>query len=800
MIRNYIAVVIRNIKAHPLSHGIKSLSLAIGFAVNLIIYLFVSEEISFDTFHQNRDNIVRIYTEPHYAGSNVEKVAITMGWIAPALKSDFPEIVNATRFWNKGNVVINNGDKQFLIENVSAVDSTFLQIFDFPLFAGDKKTALELSHSIVITEETATKFFDDPIEALGKNLTINNEEFKITAILKSIPENSHLQFSALISISIYSKRDPMFLPTWDGSFLNTYIELHDATQLTVLESKLPDFLTRHTGKKDLTKDVTLKLQQLPEIHLKSSDIEHDYNNYHKFNNLYITLFIAIGLFVLVIATLNFVNLTIASAASRWKEVGVRKSIGARRSTLFGQFIFESSMAAIASLILSLGFVSLFLPYLNKAIDRNLDFNHLFDNITVVTFSLITPVAIGILAGIYPATYITAFKVIPALKGIARSTNGGNRMSHSMVIIQFAIAIGMIIGTIAVTQQLSFIKNSDVGFNKDQIVLLPMNPEVNEKFETLKTEWLRHTHIAGVTASSQRIGNNFNGWGFKIQLDSGLYSFSPSNINVDYDYLNVYQIELEDGRNFSRDIASDMGRGFIINQTMLKNLNLKNPIGTQAGHAWYEDNNLGTIIGVTKDFNYNSLHNKIGMLAMVCHPEWGYEEISIRIDGAHVQESLDEIRAVWSKNINTHPFHYTFLDEHFKTLYRSDQQMGWSIMVLAGTAILIACMGLFGLVAIVAQKRLKEIGIRKTLGATSVQITSMLVSSFARPMIISFVMVCPIAYYFLGIWLRNFSYRIQLDVWIFLEGGIIALAVALLTISYHTIKAAFGNPVEWLRSE
>lgn len=800
MIRNYIAVAIRNIKANPLSHGIKSLSLAIGIAVNLIIYLFVSEEFSFDAIHHNRGNIVRVYTEPHYAGSNVEKVAITMGWIGPVLNSDFPEVVNATRFWNKGDLVMNNADKQFLIENVSAVDSTFLEIFDFPLLAGEEKTALQNPYSITISEETAAKFFENPIEALGKSLTINNEAFKITGILKSIPENSHLQFSALISISTYSKSDPMFLPTWDGSFLNTYVQLHDASELTALESKLPDFLVRHTGKKDLAKDVTLKLQPLSEVHLSSSDIEHDYNNYHKFNGLYIKLFIAIGLFVLAIASLNFVNLTLAGASGRWKEVGVRKSIGARRFNLFGQFIFESTIATILSLILSLGFVSLFLPFLNNTIDRNIDFMNLFgDGLVVVTIFSI-PIVIGVLAGIYPATYIASYKIIPALKGTAQNKGGGNRVSQGMVIVQFSIAIGMIIGTIAVTQQLSFMKNSDIGFNKDQIVLLPMNPEVNQKFGTLKTEWLRNTHIAGVTASSQRIGNNFNGWGFKVQLDSGLYSFAPANINVDYDYLKVYQIELEEGRNFSRDIASDKGRGFIINETMLKDLNLKNPIGTQAGHAWYEDNNLGTIIGVAKDFNYNSLHNKIGMLAMVCHPEWGYEEISIRIDGANMQESLSEIKNVWDKNINTHPFNYTFLDEHFKALYRSDQQMGWSITMLAGTAILIACMGLFGLVAIVAHKRLKEIGIRKTLGASSFQITTMLANSFARLMTIAFVLVCPIAYYLLNAWLQNFSYRIHLEVWVFVAGGLIALAVAFLTISYHTIKAAFGNPVEWLRSE
>ena len=799
MLRNYLLISFRNMRLSPLYAFINMFSLAIGLSTCLIIYLFISDELSFDSFHSKRESIYRIYTEPHYAGSSVKKVALTMGWVGPLMASDFTDISNFTRYWKMGKMVFKRGQEQFLVNDVASVDSTFLDVFDFQLVAGNRTTVLDEPNAVVLTEETAAKFFKHPFEAVGNSITIRDSEFQITGVLKQIPENSHLHFDALQSISTYSRKDPTFTPKWEGSFLNTYVVLQPGANKNELESKFGDFLVRHTGKKDFEKDITLLMQSLSDVHLGSMVIEHDYNNHRRFNGSYIAVFKTIGIFILLIACVNFMNLTTARASYRWKEIGIRKSVGAKKLQLFGQFIFESTLLAMLALVLSVLLDALFLPFLNNLIGRQLTLTSLLANGMQIWVMIIITLGLGLLTGIYPSFYITSFNVMSVLKGGTKS-EGKSVFQSSLVVLQFALAIAMIIGTLAVTKQLSFMKNSDIGFDKEQIMLLHMNAEVNQKFETLKTELLRNSLIKGATASSQRIGNNFNAWGFKVRMDTGVYSFTPSNVNVDYDYLKVYSIELKEGRNFSKNFLTDKGKAFIINETMEKELRMKDPVGTPAGHAWYENDSLGAIIGVAKDFNYNSLHAKIGMLALVCHPEWGYDEMSVKIDGAHAQEAIAAVKEIWDKNISTYPFSYTFLDEHFDNLYQSDQQLSSVVTITAAFAILISCIGLFGLVAITTKKKVKEIGIRKVLGASGIQIATMLSTSFTKLIAISFVIVSPLTYYFLSEWLETFSYRVSIDLWLFISGGLIAILIALVTISYNIIRSARENPVNSLRYE
>jgi putative ABC transport system permease protein len=799
MLRNYSIVSFRNIKISPLYSLINIFSLAIGLASCLAIYLFISDELSFDSIHSKKSSIYRVYAVPHYSGNGTQKIALTNAWTGPSLPDDFPEVASFTRYWTQGKMAFKNGTDQFLINNVAAVDSTFLKIFDFDLLSGNHATALDEPNSVILTEQTALKFFKNTDEAIGRTLTIRDAEYKITGVLKNIPENSHLRFDALLSISTFSHSDRMFSATWEGSFLNTYLELQPGADKNELESKFKDFWSRHTGIKDPDKLTTLSLQSLQDVHLQSSDIEHDYNNYRKFNGSYLKVFGIIGIFILLIACVNFMNLTIARASHRWKEIGVRKSVGAKKAQLFGQFIFESIMLAVFASLLAITLDVFFVPFLNQLTGRQLLLSSLLDYPVQLVLIVLITFGIGLLTGIYPSFYMTSFSVTSVLKGGIK-TQGKSIFQNSLVVLQFALAIGMIIGTLQVTQQLSFIKNTDIGFTKDQILLLEMNKEVNQKFDVLKTEWLRNRSIAGVTASSQRLGNNLNGWGFKVKTDTGVYNFVPSNLNVDFDYLKVYSIKLTDGRDFSRDFLSDKGKAFIINETMARELHMKNAVGTPAGQAWYENDSLGAVIGVAKDFNYNSLHSKIGMLAMVCQPQWGYDEISIKIDGAQAAETIAAIKGVWDKNISSYPFNYSFLDEHFNNLYRSDQQMSWVVTIMAAFAILISCMGLFGLVAIITKKKIKEIGIRKTLGASGFQIITMLSTSFTKLVVVSFIVVSPVTYYLLSKWLENFSYRIGINPWQFLLGGFIAILIALITISYHTFRSARENPVKALRYE
>jgi putative ABC transport system permease protein len=395
--------------------------------------------------------------------------------------------------------------------------------------------------------------------------------------------------------------------------------------------------------------------------------------------------------------------------------------------------------------------------------------------------------------------MTSFNMARVLKG-GNKGEGRSLFRSGLVVVQFGLALAMIVSTLIVVQQLSYMKNADIGFNKDQIMLVDMNQEANKKFETIKQELLKNSVIKGVTASGQRLGNNFHQWGFKVKADTGVMEITPSNVNVDYDYLKVYGIQLAEGRDFSKDNASDNGRSFIINETFAKELGLKETVGTPAGHGWYHNDSLGTIIGVVKDFNFNSLHYKVNTLEMVVHPEWGYDELSVKIDGARTEDAIALVKDIWEKQVTSYPFDYSFLDEHFEKLYQSDKQMSAVVSVMAGLAILISCMGLFGLAAITTEKKTKEIGIRKALGATEAQITLLLSRNFAWLIVLSFIIVSPITYYFLSGWLENFAYRIGINPFLFLLGGAIAMVIALLTISYHTLRSARANPVKALRYE
>src|SRR6478609_406929 len=631
MLQNYLSIALRNIRKGPLYAFINIFSLAIGLAACLIIYLFIKDEGSFDAFHTRKADLYRLDEVQNFTGTNLQKVALNMPGMGPAMVADYPEIITFTRFWSRGSQLFKKGDQQLLVENVRAVDSTFLDIFDFELLAGDRSTVLDEPFAILLTEETALKFFDSYEAAVGNTITIREEEHKIAGVLKDIPENSHLQFDALISIPTQTCNDPEFNNRWGGNFLNTYLQLQPGTDIKKLESKFPDFMVRHTGDKDINKFYTLFLQRLQDVHLASTDIEHDYNNYRKFNGKYLDVFFVIGVFILLIAAVNFMNLTTARASHRWKEIGVRKTVGAKKTQLFSQFIFESTLLAIIALLAAMLLDLLFVPLLNDLIGRQLSMTSLFAYPVEVLMMFIVTLGLGLLTGIYPSFYMTSFNLARMMKGGGR-VEGKSLFRSSLVVVQFGLALAMIVSTLIVLQQLYFMKNKDIGFNTDQIMLIDMNKEANDKFEMLKTELLRNPNVIGVTASGQRLGNNFHQWGFKVKADTGVMQITPSNVNVEYDYLKVYGIKLKEGRDFSKTNLSDNGKGFIINESFAKELGLKETVGTPAGHDWYHNDSLGTIIGVAEDFNFNSLHHKINTLSMVVHPEWGYDEMSVKIGG------------------------------------------------------------------------------------------------------------------------------------------------------------------------
>jgi putative ABC transport system permease protein len=799
MIKNYFLIALRNMRQSLMYSFINVSSLAIGLAACVVIYLFIQDERSFDTLHSKKENIYRLDEVQNFTGTNVQKVALSMPGMGPTIKEEFPEVIQFTRYWTRGPQLMQHGESRFIIENVATVDSAFLEIFDFTLQHGDRQTALDAPYSILITEETALKFFKSPSEALNNSLKLRDREYKITGILDDIPENSHLQFDVLVSISTYTSESPDFNSRFGSNFLTTYFLLTPNANIAAMEQKFPAYLQRRMDNPDITKYYTLFLQRLSDVHLASNDIEHDYNNYRKFNGEYLDVFTIVGFFILLIAAVNFMNLTTARSSHRWKEIGVRKTVGAKKVQLFFQFIFESILLAFIAIILALLIDVLALPLLNDLIGRKLSLWQALQAPLNIIYVVLLTAGLGLLTGIYPAFYMTSFNMARVLKGGGKADRKSVFRS-TLVVVQFGLALAMIVSTFIVVQQLSYMKNKDIGFDKDQMMLIDMNSEANQKFETLKNELQASRLVQGVTASGQRLGNNFHQWGFKVKADTGIMNITPSNVNVDYDYLKVYGIKLKEGRGFSRDHASDNGRAFIINESFAKELGIKKIIGTPAGHNWYHNDSLGTIIGVTEDFNFNSLHYKINTLSMVVHPDWGYDEMSVKIDGANVEEAIAFVKQTWDRHVPSFPFSYSFLDEHFETLYRSDRQMSAVVTIMAVLAILISCMGLFGLTAITTERKTKEIGIRKTLGASEGQITFILARNFTLLIALSFVLVSPVTWWLLAQWLESFAYRVEINPAIFALGGVVALVIALGTISYHTLRAARANPVKALRYE
>lgn len=806
MLKNYVKIAFRNLLKQNLYSFINIFSLSLGIAACIIIYLFVHDEEGFDQFNTKVDHIYRLEEVQSFTGTNVQNVALSMPGMGPNLLAEFPEVINYTRFWGRGKQLYEFEDKRITIEKTVAVDSTFLKIFDFELLQGDKNTALDEPNTIVLTQETALKLFPSIDEALGKILTFSSSTLKVTGVCENVPENSHLQFDALMSITTNTRENQEFNNRWGSNFLVTYLELTDDVDLNNMHSKFPNFLLKHMpadeGETDDVNDYyKLYVKSLSDVHLASTQVEHDYHNYRKFNGSYINIFKIAGVFILLIACFNFMNLTTARASYRWKEVGVRKSIGAKYNQLFWQFILESLLLAFIALLFAFAISFIFTPVINDAIGRSMNIAHLFGNWKIVLLLVSLTIPLGVLSGIYPSLILTSVKPAMILKGGAMK-GGKNLFQNSLVVVQFGLAISMIISTLVVLQQIKFINSKDLGFDKDQIVLIDMNGNANESFTTLKNELQTNPKVLGVTASGQRIGNNFHQWGYKVKTDTAVTNYTPSNVNVDFDFLKVYGIDLLEGRDFDESIFTDNGLAFIINESLAKDLgiSLDKIVGTPAGHSWYHEDSLGAIIGVVKDFNFNSLHYKINTLSMVVHSEWGYSECSIKISGDDIQETLAEIERTWTAQVPDWPFEYSFLDDHFEELYRSDQQMSTVVSIMAILSVLIACMGLFGLAAITTEKRTKEIGIRKVLGANLFQINVVLAKNFILLVLVSFILFIPLTVMLLNYWLQNFAYKVELSPIIFLGGGIISILIALATVSYHTIRSALKNPVDTLRYE
>jgi putative ABC transport system permease protein len=802
MFKNYLKTAWRNLWKNKGFSAINIIGLAIGMAACIIIMLFVFYEKSFDGIHKK--NIYRLNEVQKFEGMVApQNVALSMFPMGPTLKNEFPEVKNFTRLNDFENVVLTYNDKKVSIAKMFWTDSTFFEIFDFGLLKGDKVTALEKPGSVVLTTESAAKIFgkEDP---MGKTVTYYGNDtlsFVVTGILKTIPKNSHLQFDGLFSINTVADANDM--NNWGSNWLVTYLELAEGANIASMEKRFPAYLKKHMSE-DNWKHYELFLQPLKEVHSNSMNITHDYHNFQKFDKSYTYLFSIIALIVLVIACINFMNLSTAKSAGRAKEVGIRKSIGAERFQLAFQFIGESVLLSLLALVMAILMVKLLLPYVIQLSQRNLDLPLLSDP-KLLLIILAGTVLTGVVAGLYPAAYLSSFQPTKVLKGSLESGKNKGIFRNILVVGQFTSAVFLMIATVFAIKQLRYMQTSDPGFNREQVMIIPLNSKSSKKYDALKEEILKSSFVSGVTASTQRLGNNLHQSGVKFVGDGPERQLTSSRILVDHDFLDLYNISLVVGTKFSKDLQNKAGGSVIINESLARELlkdnsksGVQSLIGKRFGFGWVDT--LGTIVGVAKDFNFNSLHHKIETLFMLYTKNVGYSEISVKIKGSDAKQSIAHIESAWKKVVDDEPLQYSFLDEHFNELYKSDMQVSEIVGVLAVLAIIISCLGLFGLASYSAERRVKEIGIRKVLGASVQNVVSLLSTDFIKLVLIANLIAWPIAWFALHTWLQDFAYRIEISWWIFISAGICAVLIALLTVSFQAIKAAIANPIKSLRSE
>ena len=799
MFKNYFKTAWRNLWKNKVYSAINVIGLSIGMAACIAILIFVSYERSFDNFHTK--NIYRLNEVQKFEGMvAAQKVALSMYPMGPTLRAEFPEVKNFTRINAAGNTPLDYGDKRVYIKRVCFVDSTFLSIFDFKLLQGDRNTALEKPNSIVLTKEMAENFFgkENPI---GKRLTSyrrnDTTELLVTGVLENVPQNSQLQFNALIPFRTIE--NPDWMNNWGGNWLNTYLELAPNTDIAALEKKFPAYLKRHMTNENW-KNYELFLLPLSKVHGGASDIGLDNFNYQQFDENYTNIFFIIALVVLLIACVNFMNLSTARSAERAREVGVRKSIGAFRWQLSIQFIGESIMLSFIALFFAVILVKAFMPAIENLSGRQLEFP-IFTSWKLAVALIGGSIVLGILSGLYPSAYLSSFQPVKVLKGSTGTGRNKSLLRNVLVVTQFASAIFLIIATTFALRQLNFMKNKSTGFDREQVVNIPLNRAAGQHYSVLKKELLQSTLVSGVTASQDILGSHLDQSGIEFRGDGPKRELTSTRLIVDPDYVNLYKIQLVEGKNFSADSAAN-GREYIINQSLAKELlkdNTKAEFSSLLGKQFGFDS-TGQIIGIAKDFNFNSLHHKIETMFMLNQTQWGFSNLSVKINGNRAKDALTHIESVWKKVCVGIPYEYQFLDDHFKEVYRADSQISTIVGTLAILAIIISCLGLFGLASYAAEKRVKEVGIRKVLGASLQHIVFKLSKDFLKYVLIAALIALPLSWFAVNKWLEDYAYRVNISWWIFLGAIVLALLIALITISFQAIKAAIANPVKSLRTE
>ncbi|HET6252924.1 MAG TPA: ABC transporter permease [Puia sp.] len=796
MFKNYFAVTWRTVTRHKLYSAINIIGLATGMAACIIILLFGYYEKSFDGMHHR--NLYRLNELEKFSTGISQKVAESSFRIGPALKAEFPEVLDYCRVEVNSQYEMTSGEKRVFFPRTYFVDTSFLRMLDFPLLEGDRQTALQMPNSIVLTESASRKLFGTA-DPLGKTVSHFGDDtllFTVTGILKDVPANSQFQFDALQSFNTPFKPDWAHRSRENGTG-NTYLELAPKTDMTALESKFRN----HQSRRDEQMQSELFLLPLRDVHAGAADILYDDINYQKFDNRYTKILMAIGLLVLLIACINFVNLSTARSAERAKEVGIRKTIGASRLQLGFQFLCEAVLLSLIALVIALGLVDLALPYVDNLSGRDLSsIFSLHPGVVVAVF--IGTVLLGLLSGLYPAIYLSSFQPVKVLKSEGDTVKGKGTFRNILVVGQFASAIFLMIATTLVFRQLNYMEKQDPGFDRDQVITIPLHGSTSGKFALLKDELSASPLVTGMTGAQDHLGGPLGTLGFGFWPgNKPMQVLFATGLFVSPDYLSFYKIRLVEGRSFSPD-TSGYRHEFIINETLARQL-LKDEPGKAM--SWligkhFGDDTLCRIVGISKDFNFNSLHYKVEPMFMLDQGARAFNTLSVKINGRQAGQAIAFIQSTWKKVLPQYPFEYQFLDDHFKELYRTDAVVSQMVAIMAGLAILISCLGLFGLASFSTEKRTKEIGLRKILGASVEDVVFLLSRRFIWPVLIANLIAWPLAWLALHRWIQDYAYRVPISWWVFVVAGLTALLIALGTVSLLTIKAATSNPVKSLRTE
>lgn len=811
MLKNFINVAFRNLLKHKFYSVLNILGLSIGLSCFMMISLFVLDELSFDKFHADSERIYRMDFQAKLNGSDF--IACKVGApAAQAILNDYPFVVDAVRIAATGNWFIKEKglEKTFKEEHVIMADSNFFSFFTVPMLHGDPKTALERPHTLVMDQTTATKMFGNE-NPLGKVLVLDNTtDYEVTGVFEDLPKNSHFRQNIILSNASFPRRAKN--PNWVNTSYNTYFKFQEGITAEQLEANFPELIEKYIGPliqrffgqsmaefKEAGNNVGFSLFPMEAIHLHS-DKEGELGANSDISYVYI--FSAIAVFILLLACINFMNLATARSAGRAKEVGVRKVMGALKNQLINQFMAEALIISFISFLIAYILTIAFVPSFNELASKELTFLQLFDGV-YISYMFLIMVIVGIFAGSYPAFYLSRFQPAEVLKGKVRLGMKSGMLRSALVVFQFSISIVLMIGTAIVFDQLSFIQNKKLGFNKDQILMVEDAWILDNKIETFKNEVKRNVNVQGATvASFSPVGGDLDGdLFFKTPTATTDQSMVVEIARVDHDFIETLGIKMNDGRFFSREFLSD-SNAVVLNAAAAKIFGYENPVGdkiyTYGGTQENPEIVDLKIIGVVEDFHFRSLRDNITPLLFTLGERSGFA--MFKVNAENIQSTVSAIENTWTEVAPGQPFTYSFMDQKFESMYEAEQKIGQIFTVFAVLGILIACLGLFGLAAFTAEQKTKEIGIRKAMGASISGIVMLLSKNFIRLVIVSFIIAVPAAYYTMGLWLEDFAYRTELKPMTFVVVGVIAFFIAWFTMGFQSWKAARMNPVQSLREE